>query len=345
MNQEIIRIDRLKKAFPGPRQGEENLVLDGIDLSIHTGEIFGIIGRSGEGKSTLVRCINYLTPPTAGDVRFEGTALGSLSRKDLYKARQQMGMIFQQFNLFMQRDGLRNVCYPMEIAGWDRKKARARAAELLELVGMSDKKDAFPAQLSGGQRQRVAIARAMALQPRVLLCDEATSALDPETTRGVLALLKDINQRLGITIVVITHEMAVIEAICHRVAILDAHKVAEVGSVTEIFTRPRSLAARRLVYPDGEGAAGLEDMHSKNLIRIVFKGNSSFEPVIADMILRFRQKVNILFADTKDVGGKAFGQMILQIPDDRLVAAAMREYLHGTVLDTEEVKDHVSPLH
>jgi len=335
--QPIIRTENLCKIFPGGSAGTDTLVLDGIDLAIEHGEVFGIIGRSGEGKSTLVRCINRLTEPTSGEIYFEGTALSALSKKELYKTRRQMGMIFQQFNLLLQRTAEDNVKYPLEIAGWDRKKATVRARELLGQVGMSDKAGFYPAQLSGGQRQRVAIARAIALEPKALLCDEATSALDPETTRGVLELLKDINGRLGITIVVITHEMSVIEAICGRVAILDAHKVAETGSVTEVFTSPKSVAARRLVYPEGDTEERPKDMKTEGLLRVVFDGNSAFEPVIAGMILRFRQKVNIMYANTRDIGGRAYGQIILQIPDDLMVAAAMREYLKSLGLAAENL--------
>jgi len=337
----ILSIEGLCKSFPGTQPGIDNVVLKDINLKIDAGEIFGIIGRSGAGKSTLVRCINFLEKPTAGEIVFENIKMSNLSRKNLYKTRQSMGMIFQQFNLLLQRNALKNICYPMEIAGWNKKKARARASELLELVGMSEKATSFPTQLSGGQRQRVAIARAIALNPKVLLCDEATSALDPETTRGVLALLKEINREFNITIVVITHEMQVIESICSRVAILDEQEVAELGAVTDVFTKPKSIAAKRLVYPDGDTAERIEEMKDKRLIRVVFNGNSSFEPVIAGMVLRFRQRVNILYANTKDVGGKAFGQMILQIPDDLLVASAIREYLEESGIETEEVAENV----
>lgn len=341
MGEPIIVTENLCKSFQGPRHGAENSVLRNINLSIGEGEIFGIIGRSGAGKSTLVRCINYLEKPTSGEVVFEGVRMSSLKKRELYRARQSMGMIFQQFNLLMQRSALQNVCFPMEIAGWSRAKARERAAELLDMVGMGEKAGSYPAQLSGGQRQRVAIARAIALNPKALLCDEATSALDPETTRGVLELLKDINRRFNITIVVITHEMQVIESIAGRVAILDGAGVAEVGAVTEVFTKPKSEAARKFVYPGNETAGHIDVMKDRKFIRVVFKGNSSFEPVIASMVLRFRQKVNILYADTRDVGGKAFGQILLQIPDDLLVAAAMREYLTSAGLVVEEVTEYV----
>jgi len=332
----IIRIQRLCKKFSGAN-GEVN-ALEDIDLEINRGEIFGIIGMSGAGKSTLVRCINFLENPTSGTVFFDGRNLSRLSRKELYKVRQSMGMIFQQFNLLMQRTALENVCFPLEIAGEDKKTSRKRAGELLELVGIADKAGAYPAQLSGGQRQRVAIARALATNPKVLLCDEATSALDPATTRGVLALLKDINKRLGITIVVVTHEMSVIEDICNRVAIISDSHIAEMGTVEDIFTRPKSAAARRLVFPDEKK---IEHLIGSRCCRIVFDGSSSFEPVIAGMVLEFRQTVNILFADTKNIDGKAFGQIVIQLPEADRVADRMIEYLRAKELTVEEVEGYV----
>jgi D-methionine transport system ATP-binding protein len=248
-NNTIVRVEHISKSFTAPAGEKDVVALDDVSLSIEAGDIFGIIGRSGEGKSTLVRCINYLERPTAGEVYFEGTAMSSLSRKELYATRRHMGMIFQQFNLLMQRNAVANVSYPMEIAGIDKKTRIARAKELLSLVGMGDKFKSYPAQLSGGQRQRVAIARAIALDPKVLLCDEATSALDPETTRGVLDLLRDINKRLGITVIIITHEMSVIKAVCRKLAILDEHKMVEEGTVTEVFEHPKSCAAKKLIHP------------------------------------------------------------------------------------------------
>ena len=234
----LIRLEKLTKVFGS---GETALkALDEVDLEIYKGDIFGIIGVSGAGKSTLVRCINFLERPSGGTVFFDGKDLNRLSEKELYRVRQSMGMIFQQFNLLMQRTALDNICFPLEIAGQGKVESRRRAAELLELVGIPDKADAYPAQLSGGQRQRVAIARALATNPQVLLCDEATSALDPGTTRGVLALLKEINKTLGVTVVVITHEMTVVEEICNKVAVIDEHKIAETGDVSEVFIRTRS---------------------------------------------------------------------------------------------------------
>lgn len=332
----IIRIQNLSKTFESETGKVE--VLEDVSLDIHRGDIFGIIGVSGAGKSTLVRCINFLEKPTGGKVIFDGMDLGELSEKELYKARQSMGMIFQQFNLLMQRTALDNVCFPLEITGMKKQDCRKRAAELLKLVDMSDKAGAYPSQLSGGQRQRVAIARALATNPKVLLCDEATSALDPGTTRGVLALLKEINKNLGVTVVVITHEMSVVEEICNKVAVIDSRRIAETGDVSEVFIRPRSQAARKLFY---SGEAKTEHFINSRCCRIVFDGNSSFEPVVADMVLRFRKTVNIIFADTKDIGGKAFGQMVLQLPEDDASADKMMEYLAAKGLAVEEVQDYV----
>ena len=247
-------------------------------------------------------------------------------------------MIFQQFNLLMQRNVLKNVCFPLEIAGVGKYEAEARAYELLELVDLSDKAKAYPSQLSGGQKQRVAIARALANDPKVILCDEATSALDPATTKGILALLRDINKRLGITIVIITHEMSVVEEICQRVAIIDNRCIAEVGYVQDIFTRPATEAARRLVFPEGER---VDHFTSSRCCRIVFDGNSSFEPVIANMVLEFRQTVNIIFADTRNIDGKAFGQIVIQLPEDKLTGEKMMAYLRNRGLTVEEVNDFV----
>ena len=249
----IIKIEHLTKHFGGGR--DEVAALEDINITIHSGEIFGVIGLSGAGKSTLVRCVNLLERPTAGTVWVDGREMTALSPKELREARKSIGMIFQSFNLLMQRTALENVCFPLELAGASRKEAEARSLELLELVDLKSRAGAYPAQLSGGQKQRVAIARTLATNPKVLLCDEATSALDPKTTRDILRLVRDINQRLGITVVVITHDMKVIEEICHRVAILDHGRVAEEGTVEEVFSRPRTEAGRRLVYPDG-GAGG-----------------------------------------------------------------------------------------
>ena len=331
VSQPLIQIEHLSKEFSSA--SGRITALDDISLSIEQGEIFGIIGMSGAGKSTLVRCMNILEQPTSGSVLLDGRDLTKLPKRELYRVRRSIGMIFQQFNLLMQRTALQNVCFPMELAGVEKGLAVKRAQELLELVGISDKAGAYPAQLSGGQRQRVAIARALATDAKVLLCDEATSALDPATTRDVLALLKDLNERLGITIVVITHEMRVIEQICHRVAILDNSRVVETGRVRDVFANPKSAAARRLIYPDGAEQA---NEVKGRAYRVAFDGSSSFEPVIANMVLEVSQPVNILFADTKDIQGQAYGQMVIQLPESTEAAGRMLSYLRSRGLTVEE---------
>ena len=332
----IIQIKDVSKTFVG----KENTVeaLRGIDLDIHKGEIYGIIGMSGAGKSTLVRCLNFLEKPTKGTVLVEGKDLSALKEKELRQVRTQIAMIFQHFNLLMQRTVLDNICFPLEIVGQKKKEARERAEELLKIVGLSEKAKAYPAQLSGGQKQRVAIARALATNPKILLCDEATSALDPTTTKSILALLKEINERYGITIVIITHEMAVVQEICTHVAIIDGGSLAETGTVEEVFARPKTPAAKRLVFQNG---GNYQEMKGKHCIRIVFKENSSFEPVIANMVLECKTPANILLADTKDIGGVAHGQMILQLPEDDIVAGKMISYLKERKLEVEELDNYV----
>ena len=273
----IIILQGLEKRFSG--KNADVFALRGIDLAIGQGDIFGIIGKSGAGKSTLVRCINMLERPTGGSVLFEGRDLCRLPESALREARRSMGMIFQQFNLLMQRTALQNVCFPLELTGMRPAEARKRAAELLTLVGLAKRMDSYPSKLSGGQKQRVAIARALATNPRVLLCDEATSALDPATTDSILALIKDINTQLGITAVVITHEMSVIEKICSHVAIISKGKIVEHGPVEDVFFHPQTEAARRLVLPEA-----LQNLPQTNLYRLIFNGRSSFEPIIANII-------------------------------------------------------------
>lgn len=331
----IIQLRNMGKEFKtanGPV-----VALDDINLDIHRGEIFGIIGLSGAGKSTLVRCINMLEVPTSGEVIFEGENLAALSEAGQRKARQNMGMIFQQFNLLAQRNVIRNICFPMEIAGVSKKDAKDRAMELLKLVGLEDRAKAYPAQLSGGQKQRVAIARAIATNPKVLLCDEATSALDPNTTKSILQLLKQINRDLGITVIVITHEMSVIEAICDRVAIIDRSQIAEVGNVSDIFSEPKSKIGRQLIL--GDAVTNVKFDKSRK-IRITFDGRESMEPVIANMILASKVPVNILYASTRDIGGKAVGQMIVQLPEEESDANRALNYLKSVKILFEEVREN-----
>ncbi len=329
----IIQLNDLGKQF----QTANGIVtaLDHINLEIMRGEIFGIIGLSGAGKSTLVRCINYLEVLTSGTVVFEGVSLAGKNESVIRKARQSMGMIFQQFNLLAQRNVLQNVCFPLELAKVPKKEAKKRAEELLELVGLADRMKAYPAQLSGGQKQRVAIARAMATNPKVLLCDEATSALDPNTTKQILELLKKINKEMGVTIIVITHEMAVIDAICDRVAIIDNSQIAEVGKVADIFSNPSTPTGRRLILGDGAKQVALRE---DRLLRIIFDGRESSEPVISNLVLSCKVPVNIMYAATKDVGGKAMGQMMIQIPEDETDANRVIHYLKMKNIAFEEVK-------
>ena len=337
MSEPIIEIRGLRKTFG---QGEAAVTaLDGIDLSIEKGEIFGIIGLSGAGKSTLVRCMNLLETPTEGTVRVDGQEITTLSPKELRKARQSITMIFQGFNLLMQRSALDNICFPLELSGTPRKEAVARARELLKVVGLEGREGAYPAQLSGGQKQRVAIARALATDPKVLLCDEATSALDPTTTNSILALLKELNQKLGVTVVIITHQMSVIEEICTRVAILDGGEVAEEGRVEDIFAHPATDAARRLVYPGGVSAK--QYPAGTRAVRVSFNGGTVYDPLIASLAIDCGVKVTILGADTRTIDGKAFGTMLLLLPDDPNEAAKALSYIRSQPnITAEEVEYH-----
>lgn len=337
MSEPIIRIQDLNKTFGS---GETAVhALENINLEIHPGEIYGIIGLSGAGKSTLVRCMNLLERPTSGAVIVDGKDMTKLTERELRLARRNVTMIFQSFNLLMQRTCLKNVCFPMELCGVPAAQAKKRALELLEIVGLADKANAYPVQLSGGQKQRVAIARALATDPKVLLCDEATSALDPTTTASILALLKDLNQKLGVTVVVITHQMSVIEEICSRVAILDGGVVAEEGNVEEIFSNPKTDAARRLVYP---GGASIQQYPAgTHAVRVAFNGGTAYQPLIASLAIDCGVKVNILGADTRNIDGKAFGTMLLGLPDDPNEAAKALSYIRSQPnVTAEEVEYH-----
>jgi D-methionine transport system ATP-binding protein len=336
MAETIIKIQNVTKTFVGKDNKVE--ALKGINLEINKGDIFGIIGMSGAGKSTLVRCLNFLEKPTTGTVFIEDKDLSALSEKELRKTRTEIAMIFQHFNLLMQRNVLDNVCFPLEIVGMKRKEAVKRATELLEIVGLSEKAKSYPSQLSGGQKQRVAIARALATNPKILLCDEATSALDPTTTKSILALLKDINKKYGITIVIITHEMAVVQEICSHVAIIDSGELAEHGTVEEIFAHPKTVAAKKLVFMVNQT---IEHMDGKKCVRITFKENSSFEPVIANMVLECKAPVNILLADTRNINGIARGEMILQLPEDDALGEKMIKYLGDRKLEVEVLDSYV----
>ena len=325
----MIELQHLTKRFA--TQGGTVVALNDINLTIQDGDIYGIIGMSGAGKSTLVRCINMLERPDEGKVVVNGRQMQELSAAELRAARRGITMIFQQFNLLMQRTCLRNIMFPMELAKVPKEKAEARARELLELVGLPDKAEAYPAQLSGGQKQRIAIARALATNPKVLLCDEATSALDPNTTHAILTLIKDINKKLGITVVVITHQMSVVEEICDSVAILDGGVVVEQGEVREIFANPKTAAARRLVAPNGGSAA--RDLSSfapdDHVVRVTFNGSSAAKPLVASLAAEKGILVSVLSADTRDLSGQCYGSMLLKLPRDTEQAKQAAAYMRS----------------
>ena len=327
-----IELRGLSKVYQIP--GGEVQALNNINLAIEQGDIYGIIGMSGAGKSTLIRCLNRLDTPTDGQVLIDGQNILAMSKKQLLQTRRRMAMIFQQFNLLMQKNVARNVRYPLEIAGVPKKQANERVMELLKIVGLEEKANAYPAQLSGGQKQRVAIARALASNPEMLLCDEATSALDPMTTQSILELLKKINAELGITVVLITHEMAVIRQICNKVAILDGGKLVEQGTVDDVFMHTKSAAGKRLfgILPENE-----DDVPTQPALRIVFDGSAADQPVISRLVKDLGFDVNILAADMHQFNGKTYGQMMVARPEDPAELKQVQDYLAKAGLTTEEV--------
>ena len=322
----MIQIQHLTKRFD--TASGTLVALNDINLEIADGDIYGIIGMSGAGKSTLVRCINMLERPDEGNVEVNGRRMQDLKPAELRAARREITMIFQQFNLLMQRNCLKNICFPMELAGVEKSKAEARARELLELVGLPDKAAAYPAQLSGGQKQRIAIARALATDPKVLLCDEATSALDPKTTQSILALIQKINRELGITVVIITHQMSVVEQVCNNVAILDNGTVVEQGPVSAIFSNPRSEAAKRLVFPSG--APQQELLPGRRLVRVALNGTQTTDkPLVASLAIECGALVSIVAADTRVVNGQTLGSMLLALPESRAEAEKAMDYIRS----------------
>lgn len=327
----MIELKHLSKIYDNGKTKVE--AIRDINLTIEDGDIFGIIGLSGAGKSTLIRCINFLEKPTEGQVIFDGVDLGTISHKELLKKRQSMSMIFQNFNLLSQRTALGNICYPLEIAGVNKNQAKEKARELLKIVGLEDKEKSYPVQLSGGQQQRIAIARALATNPKVLLCDEATSALDPNTTASILNLLKEINKTMGVTIIVITHEMKVIEQICNKVAVIDHSQIVEEGLVKEVFTTPKSQIAKQLILPTNQGVPSAEGFRC---LRLVFDGTSSFEPIISSLSRQCDVNVNILGANTKNIEGVAYGQMLIQLPEDKETEEKIKTFLTAKKIKYKE---------
>lgn len=335
---EIKNLSKTYKTSDGPVEA-----LHDVSITIPDGDIFGIIGMSGAGKSTLVRCINMLERPNEGTVLIDGKDMASLSEKELRQERRKIMMIFQGFNLLMQRTVLKNVCFPLELAHVPRAQAEKRAMELLEIVGLADKAGVYPAQLSGGQQQRVAIARALATEPEVLLCDEATSALDPSTTQSILELIRDINEKLKITVVIITHQMSVVESVCNHVAILDGGVVAEQGAVGEVFSKPKTDAARKLVFPEGITAPVAARDSDERFIRLVFNGGKvTSTPLIARLAMEKGIAANISYASTRNIGTGVYGSMLLGITGGReKVAEALEFFERVDGVLAEEVKANV----
>ncbi|MBR1844858.1 MAG: ATP-binding cassette domain-containing protein [Lachnospiraceae bacterium] len=327
----MIEFRHLSKTYK--TADKEIVALEDINLTINDGEIYGIIGLSGAGKSTLVRCINLLEKPTSGKVFIDGKDITILDNKSLLELRRTIGMIFQGFNLLDQRSVIRNVTFPLEVSGVSMDRARVRAMELLEIVGLKDRANSYPSQLSGGQKQRVAIARALATNPKYLLCDEATSALDPNTTRSILDLLKEINKTMGVTIVVITHEMKVIEQICDKVAVLDKSKIVEEGDVKEVFINPISDIAKELILPKEGNNFGI---HKGRKVRLTFRSEYSGKPLISAMVLECKTSVNILFADTKEMDGGIYGHMVIGLPDDEKEAERIIAWLKNSSIEWQE---------
>jgi D-methionine transport system ATP-binding protein len=330
----LIELKNITKTFGGTRGKASVHAVEDVNLRIDDGEVFGIIGFSGAGKSTLVRCINLLERPTSGQVLIDGVDLMQLKVKELRDMRKKIGMIFQQFNLLEQSTVAKNVAYPLKISGVGKAEVDARVKELLQLVDLADKADAYPSQLSGGQKQRVAIARALATNPRIILCDEATSALDPITTRSILDLLARLNKQLGVTIVVITHEMRVVEQICDRVAVMAEGRIQEVGSVRDVFLQPKSDTARKLIEPEGEGG-GIGAKFDVDTVRIAFTGDETGAPVISDMTLKCETMVNILAANAENISGKIFGQMQIELPKQPDERKKIEDYLQQRGLHYE----------
>ena len=334
----MIELKNISKTFDSDEGGVD--ALKDVSLTIADGDIYGIIGMSGAGKSTLVRCINLLERPSSGDVVVNGQSLCDMTPAQLRLARRKITMIFQHFNLLAQRTCLKNVCFPMELAGVPRAEAEKRAGELLSLVGLRDKANAYPAQLSGGQQQRVAIARALATEPEVLLCDEATSALDPKTTRQILELIRDINAKLGITVVIITHQMSVVKEICTHVAILDEGRIAEEGLVAAVFAAPASAAGRRLVFPGGVDEL-VSDPFAERRVRLIFRDSRTTAiPLVGRLASEEGILCNVISATTQKLSEEVYGSMLLGIPAGQYERAL--KFLSGIEnVQAEEVTPNV----
>ncbi len=338
MSEPIISLQGVTKEFE--TKGGKVVALKDINLDIQKGDSYGIIGLSGAGKSTLVRTINLLEQPTEGKVLFDGHLLTGLKSKDLNLQRRRISMIFQQFNLLMQRDATGNISFPLEIAGAPKSEISKKVKELLKVVDLEERAHSYPSQLSGGQKQRVAIARALASDPEVILCDEATSALDPKTTRAILSLLRQINEERGITLVVITHEMEVIKQLCNKVAVIENGEIVERGEVSEVFAKPKTKAARRLFFPDSsEREVPATRTAVKNRLRLAFNEQTAYKPIIANMILEIGEPVNMLYANMDALLDEQKGQMVIALSDDKHIAEKQKAYLIKEGVDFTEIPE------
>lgn len=338
----MITLENITKTYGGKTQVH---ALKGISLTIEDGEIFGIIGKSGAGKSTLVRCINMLEKPTSGKVIIDDKDLMTMSDSQLREERKNIGMIFQHFNLLSSRTVFGNIAFPLELVGASKDVIKKKVADLLELVGLTDRQYNYPAQLSGGQKQRVGIARALASDPKILLCDEATSALDPQTTKSILELLQDINKRMGITIIIITHEMAVVKEICDRVAVIEGGVIKEEGRVVDVFTSPKSQTMKDFVksvinmaLPDGLAKLGVTDQPAPDrnmLVRLRFKGAVTNDPVVATIVRKFDVNVSVLYGNIDYIQDEPFGYLIVVIIGDMETQAKAFQYIKNLPIGSE----------
>ena len=344
----MIVLQHVSKVFAGSDKTKQVHAVDDVSLTIQDGDIFGIIGFSGAGKSTLVRCINLLERPTSGSVEVDGQELTRMSAKELRQARKKIGMIFQHFNLMPSRTIFGNVAYPLRGSGLSKEEIRAKVHSLLELVGIADKENAYPSQLSGGQKQRVAIARALANDPKILLCDEATSALDPQTTKAILSLLHHLNQTLGITIVVITHEMAVVKEICNRVAVMDHGKVVEEGTVFSVFATPKEPITRDFIkttsnlqkieelIADDSPVVALKP--GERIVRLSYVERNPSEPLISLITQKFGITLNIIFADVEIVQNAPIGGTVAIFSGDSGQIDAALAYLKEKNVGVEVIR-------
>lgn len=337
----LVSLQHVTKAYPNPDGGDAVVAIDDVSLDIEAGDVYGIIGYSGAGKSTLVRLINALEPVTSGSVVVDGQELAGLPEKQLRPVRLGIGMIFQQFNLFSAKTVWNNVAYPLRVAGASKEKIQARVDELLEFVGLSEKAKNYPEQLSGGQKQRVGIARALATEPRILLCDEATSALDPETTQEVLALLKRVNEEFGVTMVVITHEMEVIQSLATKVAVMDKGRIIESGEVFDVFSSPKNVSSQKFVgtvvkgIPSPAEIAVLRERHAGRIVTLSFRDGDASQ---ASVFLRLAQagiEFELVYGGINDIQGKAFGHLTLALRGEDAVIDGVLAGIAATTEVTE----------